>query len=231
MKKPNIYLFSLLSIFALFSLASCSDDEENKEDNSESGGNQDVRSYTKCPDNKHPHAIDLGIGVKWACCNVGASSPEEYGGYYAWGETEEKDYYSVDSYKYYHSHTGYQSIAYDISSTWYDVAHVKWSGGWHMPSDGQIATLIDECTSKWTSINDIYGWKVTGPNGGSIFLPAAGYRYYDYTDDVGSDGYYWSSNQNSYRLAYAYGLVFDSGSMGWNSCGRDYGRSVRPVTE
>ncbi len=184
-----------------------------------------------CPDTKHPHAIDLGIGVYFACCNVGASSPEQYGGYYAWGETEEKSYYGYSTYKYYNSSTGYQSLGSDIAGTQYDVAHVKWGSGWRMPSLDQIKTLVNSCTSEWTSINGVYGRKVTGPNGGSIFLPAAGYRWDDDTDGVGSYGYYWSSTQNPDYTYYSFSLYFRSGYMYWYYFSRYYGQSVRPVTE
>ena len=192
------------------------------------GGNQ---GGDLCPDDNHPHAIDLGIDVKWACCNVGASSPEQYGGYYAWGETEEKSYYDASTYKYYNSSTGYQSLGSDIAGTQYDVAHVKWGSGWRMPSLDQIKTLINSCTSEWTSINGVYGRKVTGPNGGSIFLPAAGGRWGDDAYYVGDGGYYWSSAQYPDYTNGAYGLGFSSGYLNWNYDSRDYGRSVRPVTE
>ncbi|MBR1465013.1 MAG: hypothetical protein IJ607_01475 [Bacteroidaceae bacterium] len=184
-----------------------------------------------CPDNHHPHAIDLGIGVKFACCNVGASSPEEYGGYYAWGETEEKDHYDSSTYKYYNPSTGYQSLGSDISGTQYDVAHVKWDGGWHMPSYEQLGLLTSKCTSTWTSVNGVYGRKVTGPNGASIFLPAAGYRWSDYTYNVGISGDVWSSTQYPNYSDDAYYLGFGSGGFGKRYDGRYDGRSVRPVTE
>ena len=184
-----------------------------------------------CPDTKHPHAIDLGIGVYFACCNVGASSPEEYGGYYAWGETEEKDYYDSSTYKYYNSSTGYTSLGSDIAGTQYDVAHVKWGGGWHMPSYDQLGLLTSKCTSTWTSVNGVYGRKVTGPNGASIFLPAAGRRWDDSTSNVGSFGGYCSSTQGPNYSGLAYSLYFGSGNFYRGGDGRYYGRSVRPVTE
>ena len=185
-----------------------------------------------CPDTKHPHAIDLGIGVYFACCNVGASSPEEYGGYYAWGETKEKVYYRSSTYKYYNSSTGYTSLGSDISGTQYDVAHVKWGGGWHMPSYDQLGLLTtSKCTSTWTSVNGVYGRKVTGPNGASIFLPAAGYRWNVSTSYVGSYGYYWSSTQYPTDSSYAYGLNFGSGNFYRDYSNRRNGESVRPVTE
>ena len=148
-----------------------------------------------CPDDNHPHMIDLGLpsGTKWACCNVGASAPEQYGGYYAWGETEEKDVYDRDSYKYYQDGS-YVSLAMDISGTEYDVAHVKWGDNWVMPSLDDIRELLSNCTSEWTTLNGVKGRKFTSEiNGNSIFLPAAGYRLGGSLDCVGTDGNYWSS--------------------------------------
>ena len=193
-----------------------------------------------CPDSNHPHAIDLGIGVKWACCNVGASAPEQYGGYYAWGETEEKSYYSEGTYAFfdnvaYNNGKSYsecfKSLGSDIAGTSYDVAHVKWGGGWRMPSRDQIKLLLDNCSSEWTSLNGVDGRVFTGPNGGKIFLPAAGCRWGDYTRYVGYYGYYWSSTQCPDDSNVAYYLYFGGGDAGWLYGYRDYGRSVRPVTE
>ena len=184
-----------------------------------------------CPDTKHPHAIDLGIGVYFACCNVGASSPEEYGGYYAWGETEEKDYYDRSTYRYYNISKGYRSLGSDIAGTQYDVALVAWGGGWHMPSHEQLGLLISKCTSVWTSVNGVYGRKVTGSNGASIFLPAAGNRWQDSTDYVGSYGHYWSSTQHPSYSESAYGLHFYSKELDRYHLWRYNAQSVRPVTE
>ena len=185
-----------------------------------------------CPDSNHPHAIDLGIGVKWACCNVGAYSPEGFGGYYAWGDTEEKGYYYWDTYNYYDSKTDEcKNIGSDIAGTSYDVAHVKWGDGWRMPSLDQIKLLLDNCSSEWTILNGVYGQFFTGPNGGKIFLPAAGVRFYDYTSGVGNFGNYWSSTQSPDNRFDAYYLYTYSGDPGWEGSNREYGRGVRPVIE
>ena len=191
-----------------------------------------IPSYLTCPDSNHPHAIDLGIGVYFACCNVGASSPEEYGGYYAWGETEEKNYYDWSTYTHCDgSSSSCHNLGSDIAGTQYDVAHVKWGGGWHMPSYEQLGLLTSKCTSTRTSVNGVYGRKVTGPNGASIFLPAAGDRWRDDTYHVGSYGYSWSSAQYPGNSSYACSLYFSSGVMGRSYDYRNYGRSVRPVTD
>lgn len=173
--------------------------------------------------------IDLGLpsGLKWATCNVGAISPEDYGDYYAWGETETKsEYTSVNCSTY-----GVQMN--DISgNSRYDVARKKWGGSWRMPTRTEIEELIENCNWTWTAQEGKKGHNVTGPNGNSIFLPAAGCRRYGSSPGLaGKDGYYWSSTpieSNSYR---AYYLDFDIAdqSVGWYD--RSYGRSVRPVSE
>ena len=177
--------------------------------------------------------IDLGLpsGTKWACCNVGADTPEGYGGYYAWGEMEEKGTYNWSNYI--HCDGSYDTchdLGSDIAGTQYDVAHVKWGGSWVMPSDDLQRELIKNCSSEWTTVNDVNGMLFTGSNGGSIFLPAAGCRDYSGLVNAGSYGYYWSSTQNPSYSYYAYDLYFRSGNVGWGDGSRDYGRSVRPVS-
>ena len=188
-------------------------------------------SLTYCPDDHHPHLIDLGLpsGTKWACCNVGATIPEGYGGYYAWGETQEKSVYNWDTYQYGSSWTNCQDIGSDIADTSYDVAHVQWGGSWVMPSLDQIEELLNNCTYEWTTLNGVKGGLFTGSSGGSIFLPAAGDRWYGDLQSVGWSGSYWSSSQYYSNSSYAYGLDIDSGSTSNNSRNRFDGRTVRPV--
>ena len=134
--------------------------------------------------------VELGLpsGIKWATCNIGATKPEEYGGYYAWGETEEKSYYDWDTYKWcngtYNSLTKYCTDSGSgrvdnktVLDPEDDVAHIKWGGSWRMPTRDEIKELNDNCTWQWTTLNGVNGYRVTGPNGNSIFLPAAGYCY------------------------------------------------------
>ena len=177
-------------------------------------------------------AIDLGLpsGTKWASCNVGATKPEEYGSHYAWGETEEKEVYSEDTYKYY-QYGSYVSLGDDISGTEYDVAHVKWGGNWVMPTQEECKELINNCTSEWTTLNGVNGRKFTSNiNGNSIFLPAAGYRWHGELNGVGTRGYCWSSTQNPDDSLDASDLYFHSGNAYWNGYGyRRNGQSVRPV--
>lgn len=166
-------------------------------------------------------AIDLGLpsGTKWASCNVGATKPEEYGGYYAWGETEEKSKY--DDFTYNNTSEG------DISGTQDDVAHVKWGDNWQLPSSDQIQELVDNCIFSWSSLNGINGAKFIGPNGNSIFFPAAGYRggYNVY----GLYGFYWAGKQNPHFNDYASGLEFFSDLARLGNDVRTGGHTIRPV--
>ena len=152
-----------------------------------------------CPDGNHPHMIDLGLpsGTKWACCNVDATRPEHHGGYYAWGETTTKSYYSWEDYKHCAGiPESCRNIGKSICGTQYDVAHVKWGGAWQMPSLDQITELLDKCTIEWTTFKGVNGRRFTGPNGGSIFLPASGEGYRDHSEATrGKDFLYWSGTQ------------------------------------
>ena len=194
---------------------------------------EDDEQIIECVDANHVHAVDLGLSVKWACCNVGAHSPEDYGGYYAWGETEEKSDYDWDTYKYYDDNAGWIYIS-NISGTQYDVAHVKWGGSWRMPTRDEMEEFVNNCTWKWTTYNGVNGQLVTGPNGNSIFLPAAGYRYGTYLYDRGSYGHYWSAtlfeDDSAYNLIFN-GGYYDCGAYCHSFGNRYDGLTVRPVTE
>ncbi len=179
-----------------------------------------------CPDGNHVHAVDLGLSVKWACCNVGATAPEEYGDYFAWGETTPKGEYTWGNCKTMEKNIG------DISGNpAYDAATANWGGSWRMPTETEIQELIDNCTWQWTTVNGVEGQKVTGPNGNSIFLPAAGWRYGSSLSFAGSNGYYWSSTPGGSTTRDAYTLNFYSGNHSLNWLYRYYGLSVRPVSK
>ncbi len=172
--------------------------------------------------------VDLGLpsGLKWATCNVGANKPEEYGNYYAWGEIKTKDTYTHKN-----SQTLYKTMK-DISGNHeYDAATANWGGSWRMPTISELQELNDKCTWVRMSQNGKNGYKVTGPNGSSIFLPAAGIRCGSSLYDAGSYGYYWSSTPYESDSFSAYLLYFDSSYLSSYDDGRDYGLSVRPVLE
>ena len=196
--------------------------------------NGDEIAYLKCPDGNHPHLIDLGLpsGTKWACCNVDASKPEAYGSYFAWGETQTKISYNWDNYTHCDgSKDNCHNIGSDIAATKYDVARKKWGGAWRMPSYDQIKELCDNCTSEWTTLNGVNGCRLTGPNGSSIFLPAAGYRIGDKLTNDGLFCLCWSSSSDQSILQNAYGIFsYDKGSF-LNIEMRYIGRPVRPVSK
>lgn len=186
------------------------------------------------------HAVDLGLSVKWADMNVGASKPEDYGEYFAWGETDPKEVYNWSTYKWcngsYDSQTKYciESIFGTVDNKTTldpedDVAHVNWGGSWRMPTKAEQDELRNNCTWTWTTQNGVNGYKVVGLNGNSLFLPAAGYRYEDSLRGVGSEGYYWSSSLGT--SSSAYDLNFYSGNVDWYFSYRGYGLSVRPVCQ
>ena len=173
----------------------------------------DVREY-----------VDLGLSVKWATCNVGASSPEEYGNYYAWGETKTKPSYTSDN-----CVTLWASID-DINGTNRDVAHIVWGGKWRMPTRVECDELITKCTWTWTTLNGVNGYKVTGKNGNSIFLPATGNRSKTSLYNAGKFSVYWSSTPDESNTENAWGLYFASDKSKTYCYNRDNGRTVRPVS-
>lgn len=188
-------------------------------------------------------AVDLGLSVKWALCNVGASRAEESGGYYAWGETEEKEDYSWYNYKWCNGSSTsiikYCTDSYygvmdnkDVLAAEDDVASVKWGGRWRMPTTREQRELLDNCVWKWTTQNGVRGYKVTSKsNGNSIFLPAAGSR--DGTELVyqGTGGCYWAGTLCGDYCDTAYFLCSYSLCYDWVNFYRYMGFTVRPVCE
>lgn len=200
--------------------------------------------------------VDLGLSVKWATCNVGASNPWEYGAYYQWAGTRDVSSTSINldwNNCPYHTGSSYSSgftkyISSDNSSYWSgpgspddktvldsgdDVVCVELGGSWRMPTDNEWRELRQNCTWTWTTINGVNGYEVTSkkPNytGRSIFLPAAGYRHGDNLNDVGSHGYYWSSSLYAYHPDSACSLYYYSEDISWATEFRHNGLSVRPV--
>ena len=195
-------------------------------------------------------AVDLGLpsGLKWASMNVGATSPEDYGDYFSWGEVtpQSDNAYSWDSYKWcngssrtltkYCNNSSYGNDGYTDTKTVLDAeddaAHANWGGDWRMPTLADFQELIDNTTSEWTTQNGVKGRKFTSnTNGKSIFLPAAGYRRNGGLDYTGSNGYYWSSTLDKSDPYDARGLYFDSGHVYTSYGNRDRGHGVRPVRQ
>ena len=201
--------------------------------------------------------VDLGLSVKWATCNLGASKPTEYGGYYQWAGTKDVsdtkiklDWNNCP----YHTGSDYDSgwTKYNMNPSYGtvdnktvleamdDAASVAIGGKWRMPTDEEWTELrnTDNCSWTWTTIDGVNGCKVQSKKSGYtdnwIFLPAAGYRYEGRLKNVGSQGQYWSSSLCTGDLLYmynAYEMLFYSGYVGWFGIFRYHGLSVRPVSE
>lgn len=205
-----------------------------------------------CNNENHVHAVDLGLSVKWACCNVGATKPEEAGGYYAWGETSEKDEYTDDTYiwwttegvKWYlsgkitkycnnDSETHNDIGCYDgrgVLEAGDDVARVVMGGNWRMPTEKEITELTYNCKREYTSVNGVPGFVLTGPNGNSIFLPLSGYKYEGdlcYKNEVGC---FWGSTVRA-SCDRADNLYCSKGVVTGRYNMRYYGYNVRAVCE
>ena len=192
---------------------------------SQYGGDNSVKLTFKQEINGHEY-VDLGLSVKWATCNVGASKAEDYGNYYAWGETSTKSDYSSSN-----SVTYGKSFSDIKGDSRYDAARANWGGSWRLPTKKEYEELLNRCTWKWTTQNGVNGYRVTGPNGNSIFLPAGGYRNGSSLYDAGSYGFYWSSTPDESDSDSAYFLYFGSGNHSVDWSYRYDGQSVRPVTE
>ena len=186
-----------------------------------------------------PDYVDLGLpsGTLWATRNVGAAKPEDYGGHFAWGETETKETYNWNTYKWCEGNewsiTKYDPLWYDDMELELedDAAFVNCGPNWRMPSQAQFEELCNDCSWQWTTVNGVNGNLVTGPNGNSIFLPAAGYRSVGSVTHEGRRGYYWSRTVDYVESQDAYNLGFESNIPYFypHMLGRRAGYSVRPV--
>lgn len=189
--------------------------------------------------------VDLGLpsGIKWATCNIGASSPEECGSYYAWGETTTKTIYTDNNSKYYNKSTeslrnqGVINYSGNLTSS-YDPASKYWSSTWRMPTLAEMKELVDKCTWIWTTLNERSGFRVTGPNGKNIFLPASGWYNSASSgtlEQVNERSEYWTSTivENSKESARC--LFFMKPDTYWagtgNSVQRSRGLCIRPVSK
>lgn len=178
-------------------------------------------------------SVDLGLSVKWASCNLGATKPEEYGGYYAWGETSTKDKYTKENYAYYNpATTEYTNIGTHISGTQYDAAYVNLGRGWRMPTDEEICELVNKCTWKWVDNNGVLGYVVTGTNGNSIFLPASGYYRESTPVAKNEKGEYWCDHIKKTSNTCAECLIITSSYYSASEYFYDFrerGLTIRPV--
>ena len=222
----SLFRLLLLQIFLAGLLTACKDDDS-------------IGASTDNPSTGTP--IDLGLSVRWADINVGATKPEEFGWYVAWGETRPKDNYNWSTYKYcngkqtnltkYCTNPDYGTVdgrtKLEPSD---DVATIQWGQPWRIPTLSEMDELVTQCTWTWTTLNDVSGYRVTGPNGNSIFLPTAGYRYDKRTGGVGTFAGYWTSECEEQDPYDAARLYFDVGGYEVIGYNRWSGRNVRPVS-
>ena len=198
------------------------------------------------PNTGNHEYVDLGLSVKWATCNVGATKPEEYGDYFAWGETDPKEVYDWSTYKWcngsettltkYCTDDSYGTVdnktQLELSD---DAAHVNWGGSWRMPTDAELTELREQCTWTGTTQNGVYGYKVTSKKSGytnkSIFLPAAGDRDASSLRNAGSGGCYWSSSLCTDVSSAAWYVDFIPSHVLRRVILRYHGFSVRPVCQ
>ncbi len=193
-----------------------------------------------------PHGwVDLGLpsGTLWATHNIGAISPEDFGAYFAWGETAPKSYYDWSNYRWCNGGSWARITKYCYNKDWGDngftdnimeleleddAAYVNWGASWRMPSLEQIGELRNKCTQQFTHYNGVYGLLLTGPNGNTLFFPAAGYRSASSLYNAGTIGYYWTRRIYGGGCADANILKFESFLDGYHSLRCD-GLPVRPV--
>lgn len=178
--------------------------------------------------NIHEHeCVDMALpsGIKWATCNVGASSPEESGDCVAWGEIEPKSEYTIDNY---HAESG--AIGDIGGDEQHDVARIVRGGHWKMPTQADYQELVDNCAWTWTTLRGVKGYKVVSPkNGNSIFLPAVGWRIGSVWYSRGESGCYWSATREECDVDKCCYLYFDEENyfVSWHV--GHVGRPVRPV--
>lgn len=177
-------------------------------------------------------AVDLGLpsGTKWASHNIGATKPEEYGDYFAWGEIKTKEEYTKNNYIYFdQSKNQFISIGDVISGSGYDAAFITWDDGWRMPTKEDFEELMDCCFWTWTTLNGVNGYIVESYNGNSIFLPAAGSRYETSLNNDGVSGSYWSGTIKENSALYATDLLFYNYKYIIDYANRFSGHPIRPV--
>lgn len=175
-------------------------------------------TYGKC--------VDLGLSVKWAGWNVGATCPEESGGYYSWGELLEKNIYSTSNYEHYK-----KSIGKNISGTRYDVARAEWGEGWRLPTDVEMRELVEKCYWSDCFYKGVRGNMVQGPNGNKIFIPLCGYMFQDELEAASNKAYLWSSISADYMKNRSYGIYTNPDDAYFESIASSWGINVRPVSD
>lgn len=218
---------SLLTVTVLPFMCACGGDDDDEGKNDNGGKGKMSTEY-----------VDLGLSVKWATCNLGASNPWEYGNYYAWGETKPKSEYTVANYTYKNNNPNTLPLTDDAAS-------VNLGNLWHTPTRDEFQELIDKCKRYKTTLNGTIGYRFVGPNGNSIFLPAAGAESPDTTyNEKNKYGFYWTSSlgqsfnfihNEMFNFPYYYELYVESDDERYNSISYDkdddgsLGFSIRAV--
>lgn len=240
----------LMAAMTSICFTSCGSDNDD-----EDTGNGTTNNSTPTPTPEHAPAgvvpVDLGLpsGTRWANMNVGANREEEYGLYFAWGETvgytsdvNDGHYFYKESYKWWSDGVGWTKYCTKadegivdnktVLDPEDDAATVNWGGKWHMPSPDEIRELLDNTTSAWTTVNGVDGRKFTSKaNGNSIFLPAAGYRGDSELEAAGLMAFYLSSTITEGNPTDSYWLEIDSDGAKLGDDDRGIGCSVRPVRQ
>ena len=245
-KKSIVWICSaVLLLLVCIVLLLSKRNETAREFGTESTQVEDLFSGSNSKTKDSHEWVDLGLpsGLKWATCNLGALSPEEYGSYFAWGETETKneftfennryclssdDDYTYDFSKYSRMVGGDNKSRLDMSD---DAARLNWGGKWRIPTEKEVNELMQYCTWKRTTLGDVWGMKIIGPNGKSIFLPAAGYRSDRKLYRSESDGLYMSSSLAD-EDCFIYALYFRGAEASLtDGIARSDGLSIRPVCD
>ena len=224
MKRAKILMVAFAAMLSVGMVSCCKDDDESTSDS---------------------NFVDLGLpsGLLWAKCNLGATTPEGYGNYYAWGETSTKDKYDWSTYKYCTANgTRLQTLTKYNTSNEYgtpdnlttleaadDAATAALGSGARTPTKDEWEELRKNTTSEWTTEGGVAGRKFTGTNGNSIFLPAAGGYNGSSLLNAESKGYYWSSSLDTESPSSAWEFQIESNSRSTSYASRDIGYTVRAV--
>ena len=238
MKSKLFLFFAIVSVAGMLAISGCDrdDDDQSNRRNGRNTGTLNGHEW-----------VDLGLpsGLLWATCNVGATSPEDFGSYFAWGETTPKNSYIPSNYRYsgdnntftkYCNLSSYGNNGFTDNLTTLvasdDAATANWGSNWRMPTRKEMDELVNNCTIIWTTQNGVDGSLFTGPNGNSIFLPATGMNS-DGLSGLNGSALYWTSSLNTAGPDKAIDLTMEPGSCFVNINGgyRDYGLAVRPVCE